>query len=502
MKEDGYVYLVGAGPGDPGLITAKGLEILKTCDSVVYDRLASEELLHVVKADCEKINVGKRVGHHAVVQEEINRILVQEAKKGRQVVRLKGGDSFVFGRGGEEVQVLEQEGIGYELVPGVTSCISVPELAGIPVTHRGVSRSFHVVTGHTADSGNGLQEDIRMLAKLHGTLVFLMGMTNIVSIMQQLREGGKPEATPVAVISNGGTSKERIVRGTIATIVDIVRRECIEAPAVIVVGEVASYSMVCKQTKTLSGIQVGLTGTESWVKKMKERLSKEGASCHVLGTGTIERRNDAQLDNAIHQLASYGCIAFTSTNAVHRFFERMREQKKDVRALQHMKLAVIGEGTAQALETYGLYPDIMPKKYTAIDLAHVLCQTIGDERILIPRAEGGSKELNRILLEHGKSFEDLVTYELVLEFGDSTKRYKTMEHLDYLVFGSSKGVTGCLEGISKEDLEACRKLTYVCIGEVTKETLKSYVSNNTIVASTYTAEGVVNAMMEHVKGEI
>lgn len=500
MKEKGYVYLVGAGPGDPGLITVKGLELLKTCDTVIYDRLAAEELLDYTREDCEKINVGKRVGRHAVCQEEINEIIVREASKGKRIVRLKGGDSFVFGRGGEEVEALEAAGIGYELVPGVTSSISVPELAGIPVTHRKVSRSFHVITGHTADGENQLPEDFEHLAKVNGTLIFLMGVGNIEKIMDRLMEHGKSGKTKAAVISKGGTSEQRVVRGTVDTIAQIVRQEQIEAPAVIVVGEVAGYSMVCKQKKDLSGIHIGITGTKQLVKKLQDRLSEEGAFCHAMGYGAISPNLTKEFDEALGNLSSYGWIAFTSTNAVHLFMKRMRTLKIDMRTLSTIRIAVVGKGTAEALEQYGVYADFMPDQFTAVDLAKLLCHEVNEESILIPRAKDGSRELNQLLEEAGKLYDDIVIYDLVHDSKKKLRYLEQIKKLDYLIFGSSKGVSGFFEDITVADYPCLNDVTFVCIGEVTKETLKQYVTQDFIVAKTYTADGVTEAILNDVKG--
>lgn len=500
MKEKGYVYLVGAGPGDPGLITVKGLELLKTCDTVIYDRLAAEELLDYTREDCEKINVGKRVGRHAVCQDEINEIIVREANKGKRIVRLKGGDPFVFGRGGEEVEALETAGIGYELVPGVTSSISVPELAGIPVTHRKVSRSFHVITGHTADGEATLPEDFEHLAKVNGTLIFLMGIGNIEKIMDRLMEHGKSGKAKAAVISKGGTSEQRVVRGTVDTIAQIVREEQIEAPAVIVVGEVAGYSMVCKQKRDLSGIHIGVTGTKQLVKKLQDRLSEEGAYCYAMDYGAICPNLTEEFDAALRNLSSYGWIAFTSTNAVHLFMKQMRTLKIDLRSLSRIRIAAIGKGTSDSLEQYGIYADIMPERYTAVDLAKLLCHEVNEERVLIPRAKDGSKELNHLLDEAGMSYDDIVIYDLVHDAEKKVRYLERIMKLDYLIFGSGKGVRGFFEGITVADYPCLEEVKFVCIGEVTKEVLEQYVTKNIIVAKAYTSDGVTETIRDDVKG--
>ena len=252
------VYLIGAGPGDPGLITYKGLQILKSCDAVIYDRLGTGELLDLVRPDCAKIYVGKQAGAHYKKQEEINRILVETAGKYEKVVRLKGGDSFVFGRGGEEILTLQEADIPFQVIPGVTSAIAVPEVLGIPVTHREMSRSFHVITGHTK---KGEADALANIHKQEGTSVFLMGLSNLEPIMQRLREEGESEETPVSVISNGMLPGETIVRGTIGTIGKLVLKNELVSPAIIVVGQTAACTMKDKKRSAIDGCKIGVVGT-------------------------------------------------------------------------------------------------------------------------------------------------------------------------------------------------------------------------------------------------
>ncbi|MBD5544495.1 MAG: uroporphyrinogen-III C-methyltransferase [Lachnospiraceae bacterium] len=278
------VYLVGAGPGDKELITVKGLKLLKECDVVIYDRLASFELLEEVRADCIKVCVGKEPGRHSMSQEEINGLLVEYGQKYDKVVRLKGGDSFVFGRGGEEAEALQKAGLSFELVPGVTSAVAVPECAGIPVTHRGMSQSFHVITGHTKDGEHALTEDYHILAGLDGTLVFLMGLGNLKEITERLMAHGKDKTTPAAVIEKGTTSEERMVRGTLENIYGKVSRAGLSSPVVILIGKTAalSYGKYKKcQKKT-----IGITATTGTADKLRSALEREGF--HVVETCKME----------------------------------------------------------------------------------------------------------------------------------------------------------------------------------------------------------------------
>ena len=283
----GKVYLIGAGPGDPELITLKGERLLKNCEAVVYDRLIPESLLYLVPENCEKIDVGKTPGGISVPQEDINRILVRKAEEGKKVVRLKGGDPFVFGRGGEEVLALQKAGIDFEVVPGISSSLSAPALGGIPVTHRNVSRSFHVITGHR-DKEEG-DWDFKNLAKVEGTLIFLMGMESIKTITAELIKEGKDSSTPAAVISNAARDNQITVRGTLGTISEIASGRNIKAPAVIVIGETAAYRFLSGKKGNLSGVRIGITGTESFVRKLSDALREEDAAVINFGFLTVKK---------------------------------------------------------------------------------------------------------------------------------------------------------------------------------------------------------------------
>lgn len=499
-NKTGFVSLVGAGPGDPELITKKGMEKLMSCDAVVYDRLASEELLRLVPEGAKRINVGKRVGNHPVKQEEINQILVRLGLEGKRVVRLKGGDSFVFGRGGEEILALEEAGIGYELVPGVTSAIAVPELAGIPVTHRGAARSFHVITGHTAKEGTSdtTVEDDQFVhfAKLEGTLVFLMGIENIEKITGKLLQYGKSAETKAAVISKGATKDQRTVRGTLGTISKVVKEENVEAPAIIVIGEVAGFEMKHQVEGQLSGVRIGITGTGHMVKKLTLELEAEGASCVNLSYSSIAKvEEDFEFVHALTHLTEYTWLVLTSTNGVHLFFEKMKERQVDRRALGHLKIAAIGKGTADTLMEYGYFADYIPERYTTVDLAEGLVKLVDDsDRMLIPRAKNGSPELTRIFKENHIAFDDIKIYEMV---NSTTKRDIVLNeagNLDYVTFASAEGVRGFFHDLKEEDYPWLSKARFACIGEITQKTLLEMDQRESAVAGDYTAKGLAEAI--------
>lgn len=492
------VYLVGAGPGDPGLITQKGISLLKKCDVVIYDRLVSARLLNYVKKGCKKIYVGKTVGSHTIKQEEINRIIVENALSSRVVVRLKGGDPFVFGRGGEEVLALKAHGIPYEVIPGVTSAIAAAAFAGIPITHRGVSQSFHVITGHTADEAELIPEDFKILAKLQGTLVILMGIGNLGKIKDELLANGKSIHTPVAVVASGTTIWQKEVRGTLEDICRKVEEAQIKAPAIIIIGDVAKLDLRAFEEFALSGVRIGITGTKAVTDKLTEQLEELRAQVETVCTSEIvEYENNIEFENALKSLEQYQWIVFTSTNAVNLYFNKMKELRIDHRRLAHIKFAAVGSGTGQALVEHGILVDFIPQQYTVSNLAKELSNLIGDkERLLIPRAEQGSQELIEILHKNRKTFDDIKIYDIkeVSEYpadlNDINKQF------DYLTFASSSGVHSFFMGLKKSPKEMLGRTKVVCIGESTEAALKEYDYHEAFIAKESSIKGLVERICE------
>lgn len=489
-KPFGMVYLVGAGPGDPGLLTRKGAEVLASAEVLISDRLASEELLKLAPADCERIYVGKEPGRHSIRQEEISRLLAEKALAGKLVVRLKGGDSFVFGRGGEEIQELERCRIAYELVPGVTSAVAALEAAGIPVTHREVSRSFHVITGHTAAGGeDALFDGFEEYAKLSGTLVFLMGMGNLERITDRLISCGKPGFTPAALVTDGTLPGMRCVRAPLSEIAEKVREAGLRPPGILAVGETAAFHMTCEEKRPLAGVTIGITGTDAMFEKLSGKLFTMGARLVRATVSRIVPENRELLEQAVRALPSYDWIVFTSRNGVSIFFQAVREQKVDLRAFRDLHFAAIGSGTAEFLSSYGFYADYVPEEYTSKALAKGLCETAAiGERILIPRAKQGSAALTEILSDGGFSVHDLPVYDIVTERGAG----EALKTLDYLTFESASGVRGFFEN-GGEGLFA--DTTCVCIGDVTRRELEKYRHSRILTAKTYTADGVLEAIL-------
>ncbi len=496
MKKTGAVYLVGAGPGDPGLITEKGLSRLRICDAVVYDSLISSSLLYEVPEQCRKIYVGKRAGHHSMKQEEISRLLVDLAMEGLSVVRLKGGDPFVFGRGGEEIMALSQAGISYEVISGVTSAVAALASAGIPVTHRAVSRSFHVMTGHTLSEEGQLPPDFAEFARLSGTLVFLMGLGNLSLIVTGLLKAGKKGETPAAVIENGTLPGQKTLRGTLADIEKRVLEAGIKSPAVIVVGEVASLDFSSTLKQPLEGCRIGVTGTGSFTDRLGKQLKTLGGSPEcVLSLLVQSYRKGENMKKAYDKLPSYTWIVFTSANGVREFFLGLLDWGYDFRAVGHVKFAAVGSGTADELRQHGFYADYIPEKYQVQDLAAGLKSKIsGKDRLLIPRSFKGSKELNEILDETGISYDDIVLYDVALKGLKTDNRTEALENLDYLTFSSASGVEAFFRTADEEVKKALAGLKVVCIGDMTAKALMDHGRKADIIAGVYSIQGITEAI--------
>lgn len=453
VLENKMVYLIGAGPGDPGLITVKGLEFIKQCDTIIYDRLGTYQLLEMVKPDCRRIYVGKQAGSHYKKQPEINEILVEEGRKGNMVVRLKGGDPFVFGRGGEEVTALLEAGIPFQVIPGITSAVAVPEVCGIPVTHRGTSRSFHVITGHKrADihrSDEGGLDDYDYIRNQEGTSVFLMGLNRLPQIMERLVQTGAEEHTPVAVISKGTRPGQRIVRGDIQTIADKVNEAKLESPAIIVVGENAALDFTAPNRGPLQNVHVGLIGTPKLREKMRVAIDALGGQSYSIVDMSVEQTEEKnRLRVALEHIEDYSWLAFTSQNTITLFFKWLREWNIDVRKLAHLKLAVVGAGTRDALKVEGYIADYVPDEYTTSALAMGLANVMNDgEKLLLPRAVQGSETMLDILDQGGVVYEEIPVYDVV---GRRMESIQYLKDLDVITFVSASGVRGFLDVLDAE----------------------------------------------------
>ncbi len=506
MIAPGKVYLVGAGPGDPGLVTVTGLERIRGADVIVYDRLVSERLLEHARPDAELIYVGKVPGaEDGHDQESINRTLIEQARQGRNVVRLKGGDPFVFGRGGEEAEALRAAGIPFEVVPGVTSAVAVPAYAGIPVTHRGVASSFAVITGHEEPGKAETAIDWAHLATATGTLVFLMGVRNLPEIVARLTEHGRSPQTPVAVIQRGTTPEQRTVTGTLADIVSRVEEAGLRPPAITVVGEVVRLRETLSwfENRPLFGKRVLITRTRRQASNLARLLADEGAIPVELPSIEIEPIEDREaVDTAIETLRAGGYVwaVFTSANAVELFFEQLAERRLDARAFSGARIAAIGPATAQSLVARGLSADAVPDEYVAEAVVEALRGQIAPgDRVLLPRAESARAELVRGLEAMGATLDEVPIYRAAVPSEASPEVLAELREgrIDVVTFTSSSTVRNLLAMLG--NASALERPLIACIGPITAQTARELGLRVDVQASEYTVEGLVAALKSHME---
>lgn len=497
----GKVWLVGAGPGDAGLFTLKGLEVLKNAEVVVYDSLVGQGVLTKIPDTARLIYVGKRADKHTMPQEKINEILLAEAEKGCRVVRLKGGDPFLFGRGGEELELLAEHGIPYEVVPGVTSPLAVPAYNGIPVTHRDFCSSLHIITGHRR-AGQKYDIDFEALVRTRGTLVFLMGVAALPDICQGLLDGGMDSKMPAAVLQKGTTAGQKRIVSDVEHLSGEVKRQGVETPAIIVVGKVCALAdtFAWYEKLPLEGWKVLVTRPKKRSSRTAELLREKGAEVLELPSiKTVPLEDQSRLFEAFDRMDSYQWAVFTSPTGVEIFFEEMKKQKKDIRSLWGVKIAAIGQGTKNALESKGILVDLVPEIYDGDSLAAALGQSLqGGEHILIPRASKGNENLVRILEEHGAAVDDIPTYETVYECSPLIDLKKELESggIDCAVFTSASTVRGFVESIKGAE---CSGLTAACIGKQTKAAADSF-GMETYVSEKATIDDLI-ALVEKIKAQ-
>lgn len=511
MPVIGTVYLVGAGPGDPGLITVAGADALRKADVLVYDRLVHPKLLTHAPADAEKIYVGKAADRHTRSQDEINATLVTQAAAGRTVVRLKGGDPFVFGRGGEEAEYLREHDIPFIVIPGVTSAIAAAAYAGIPVTHRDVASSFAVITGHErSDSGPaseraaGLAErrrEIGQLANAADTLVFLMGVESLPRIVDQLLENGRGPDTPVAIVEWGTwAGKQRTVAGTLADITDRARDAAVSAPAVTVVGEAAALRdrMRWWDNRPLSGKRIVVTRAREQASSLVQALYAEGAEPIEFPVIQIVPPPDhyQALDEAVERLYEYDWVIFTSANGVRGFWERLQQKKRDVRVLRNTRIAAIGVATSDALREIGLLADFVPSLFTGEEIARQLPDITGAKHVLIPRALEGGDTLPELLAQRGLHVAIAPVYETVLDtsaVGDVRARLEEGA-VDMVTFTSSSTVKNFVTALGPTPPQMTG-VALACIGPSTAATVRELFQREPdVIAEEYTIAGLVEAL--------
>jgi uroporphyrinogen III methyltransferase/synthase len=502
----GKVYLVGAGPGDPELISVKGVSCLKEADVIVYDRLLDERLLDTASSAAERIYVGKAAGEHTKPQDEINRLLVTKAREGKTVVRLKGGDPFVLGRGGEEAEFLVQHGIPFEVIPGITSAVAVATCAGIPVTHRGLASSFAVITGHEDPQKDNASINWEKLATGVDTLIFLMGVKNLSYLVARLMEYGRPPKTPVAVIKEGTQPGQVTVTGNLKTIVAKVREHRLTPPAVIIVGEVVRLRERLRwfDNRPLFGKRILVTRARRQAGTLSRLLAQRGAQPIELPAISISTVADpGELDRAILNLKHYHWIVFTSVNGVESFWQRLHSLKQDSRALSDLKVSAIGPATAKALETRGIVPDFVPRVYTSQGIIDGLKnQNISGQRFLLPRADIADNGLARGIGRLGASVHEVTAYQTApaAEAIAQAKQMIAAGEVDAITFTSSSTVTNLVAAFG-EELAAISSAKVACIGPKTAATATRAGLEVAIVAREQTIPGLVTAMEEYFRKE-
>ena len=501
LKSDnkGMVSLVGAGPGKRDYLSIEALRCIKKADVIVYDALISPSILNEAKMDAELIYVGKRADTIYKKQPEINELLVNLALSGKYVVRLKGGDPFIFGRGGEEALALKKWGISYEIVSGISSSYSVPASAGIPVTHRGAASSVHIITGHEHPAKPSEALDFSVIAKEEGTLVFLMGLRSLGNICEKLIKNGKNGETPVAVISKGMTAKQRTVYGNLLTIKDEVRKNNIEAPAIIVVGDVVGVGkQICEwqsknEKKVLSGKRILVTGSRNMADSLEKEFEQYGGE--TIAISLVETIPDySDCDDIFNNLEKYSWFIFTSANGVNIFFDRLRDLRVDIRKLANARFAVVGTSTKKALGKYGLYADFIPSKFTSKILAEELSKELTDkDKILIVRGKQGKNFIEDKFSEMSVEFDKICIYETIQDERRADEVKRICLDVDYIVVTSGSGA------IALRDMAGCEHDNIVAIGPVTKRDCEEVGLRVKIVAEEFDARGIVDVIVRDVE---
>jgi len=503
MTTPGVVYLVGAGPGDPGLLTLRGGELLVTCDAIVYDALANPALLalaSVSKRDVpvELHDVGKRGGStDSARQEEINALLVQLAGEGKRVVRLKGGDPFVFGRGSEEAQALASAGVRFEIVPGVTAGIAAPTYAGIPVTHRGVATSVTFVTGHEDPAKDANTVDWSALARAGGTIVLYMGVKTLPRTAAALIAGGMSPDTPSAAVEWGTYPRQRTVTATLSTLSDAMQREGLSAPVITIIGPVVSLrdEIGWFDRRPLFGKRIVVTRARTQSASLSERLSACGADVIEMPATRVERADDRLLHDALARIADYSWAIFTSQNAVHVFWDALRADGRDARALANLRIAAVGPVTASALLDCGLAVDVAPDRFVAEALLDELRlrRDVRGARVLYVAAEGARETLHDGLEELGATVDHIVAYRSVPDGSGAAelRRHLLDDRADLVTFTSASSVNAFVASVGAD---AARRVPAASIGPITSDAARAAGLEIVVEASESTMAGLVDAI--------
>jgi len=498
----GKVYLIGAGPGDIGLLTVKGLRCLQKAETVVYDFHLNAQILNYINHDAEFIYAGKRGGHHEMTQDQINQALISKAKEGKLVCRLKGGDPFIFGRGGEEAEALVEQGIDFEVVPGISSSIAAPAYAGIPLTHRKYSSSFSVITGNEDITKPESTIQWAKLVSGFDTLVFLMGVKNIENISRKLIEHGKPPETPAAVVRWGTRPDQKTVVGTLGDISGQVKEERIRPPAVMVVGNVVKLRDKLKwyEKKPLFGHRVLITRgyTQDYA-----ALEELGAEIFEFPTiKTVPPESFDSLDAAIDVIVSYDWLIFTSANGFNFFIQRFLAKGRDIRDMKGIKLCAIGTKTAGSLRNYGLKVDVIPDEFNAEGLISIFSRqspggSLKGLRFLLPRAEAAREVFPQKVRESGGEIDTPVAYRTIKpeKHGKRLKRFLQEGRVSVATFTSAATFTNFLEMMGDDAMSLLKPAEIAAIGPVTERAIKKAGLKVSIVPKEATIKAMVDAII-------
>ncbi len=498
------VYLVGSGPGDPGLITVKGLECIKKADVIVYDYLVNSVLLRNARKGVELIYVGKKGNQHTMEQDDINQLLVDKANENKIVTRLKGGDPYVFGRGGEEAIVLKDNNIAFEVVPGITAAIATPNYAGIPVTHRTCTSTFGLITGHEDPTKDQSDVDWEKLSTGLGTLTFYMGIKNLPNIVNQLMKHGRSADTPVAVIRWGTTTHQETVTGTLSTIVEIAKD--IKPPAITIVGEVVNLrdQLNWFESRPLFGKTIIVTRSRDQASVFSDQLIELGANVLEYPTINITDPDDfGPLDRELENLGSTDWLIFTSVNGVDAFFNRIFELGRDVRELTGVKICSIGPSTTERIKGFHVSIDCQPPKYVAESVIEALkeVEEIKGKRFLMPRTDIARSYIPQELEKLGAEVSDIIAYKTVLATdGDNIVLDKLKDgEVDIVTFTSASTVKNFVKIIGEDNLSAFKdNVQFASIGPITNESAEEMDIEISIKAEEYTIPGLVQAIVEKV----
>ena len=507
MKSKGIVYLVGAGPGDAGLLTVRGAELIARADVLVYDARVNPDLLRLAPMTAVIIYGGKRAKDHAIPQEEMNQLLVKKAKEGKVVVRLKGGDPYIFGRGGEEAEELHDAGIAFEVVPGISSTFAAPNYAGIPVTHRDFCSAYTVITGHEDPTKDESAIDWAALAKVPGTKIVLMGVERIRQIAAKFVEHGLPAKTPVAMVRWGTTGRQKTIEGTLATIADVVEKTGFTAPAVTIIGGVVSLRKKLNwfEKRPLFGQRIVVTRTRDQASQLSNQLSERGA--HVLEIPTIKITDPEEriaLVEAMAGISAYDWLVFTSPNGVTSFFDYFFKAHDDIRAIGICRIAAVGPATAAKLKEQHLRVDAMPEEYVAKKVAEAISKkdNVENLRVLILRAEVASPELPKQLEDLGAIVDDVAVYRTVPETEDLNGAAAKLvaEGADWVTFTSSSTVENFHARFNLPELkEKFPGLKLLSIGPETSKAIVALGLKPDVEAKPHNIDGMVSALEKAAK---